>query len=104
MSFVRFLIFAILTLSASFSGAMDTGHMRAIGHGHAAAETTAGDHPACCQDSTERTQTCHALPALLPATDQASSAPVVVQDVFRTFGLLLAGMEPSGPLNPLRAV
>lgn len=104
MSLVRFLMVVILTLSASLSGAMDAGHMPATDHDHAAAEVMADVHPVCCQDSTERTQTCHALPALLPAIEPASSAPLAGEDVFCASGLLLTGMEPSGPLDPPRAV
>lgn len=104
MSLIRFLMVVTLTLSASLSGAMDAGHMPATDHDHATAEMTADDQPACCQDSTERTQTCHALPALLPSIEPAGTAPIAGKDVFCASGLLLTGVEPSGPLDPPRAV
>lgn len=104
MPLVRFLMVVILTLSASLSGAMDAGHMPATDHGHAAAEMMADNQPACCQGSTERTQTCHALPALLPVTELASTAPMVGEYAFCAYGQLLTGTEPSGHLEPPRAV
>lgn len=104
MVLVRFLMVVILTLSASLSGAMGVGHMPATDHNHAAAEMIADEQPACCQDSTERTQTCHLLPALLPATEQANTTPLSGEDAICASGLLLTGMEPSGPLDPPRAV
>lgn len=104
MSLVRFLMVVTLTLSASLSGAMDAGHMPAIDHGYVATEMMADEQPACCQDSTERTQTCHAMPALLPTVQPASTAPLAGEAVFCASGVLLTGIQPSGPLDPPRAV
>ena len=104
MFMARFIMVVILTLSASLSGAMDAGHMPSTDHNHAAAEIMADEQPACCQDSSERTQTCHAVPALLPASELASLPPSSVEDIVCASGLLLTGIQPSGPLDPPRAV
>ena len=104
MSMARFIMVVILTLSASLSGAMDAGHMPSTDHNHAAAEIMADEQPACCQDSSERTQTCHAVPALLPASELASLQPSSVEDIVCASGILLNGIQPSGLLDPPRAV
>ena len=104
MSLVRFLLVVVLTLSTSLSSAMDLGHMPVASHDHAAVEAMADDQPLCCQDSTERAQTCHALLALLPTLAVNNTAPATGEDVFCASGLLLTGIEPSGPLDPPRAV
>ena len=104
MSMARFIMVVILTLSASLSGAMDAGHMPSTDHNHAAAEIMADEQPACCQDSTERTQTCHAVPALLPASEPTSTPPFAGEGVVFASGILLTGIQPSGLLDPPRAV
>ena len=104
MSMARFIMVVILTLSASLSGAMDAGHMPSTDHNHAAAEIMADEQPACCQDSSERTQTCHAVPALLPASELASLPPSSVEDIVCASGILLNGIQPSGLLDPPSAV
>ena len=104
MSLVRFLLLVVLTFSALLYGAVESGHMPVSDHDHAAVESITDEQPVCCQDSTERTQTCHALPALLPAMDPYDTAPATGEDVFCASGILLTGMEPSGPLDPPRAV
>lgn len=104
MYLVRILLVVLLTLSTSLSNAMDAGHVPVSDHEHATVEGMAHGQPLCCQDSTERTQTCHALLALLPALTSSVIAPGTGEDVFCTSGVLLTGFEPSGPLDPPRAV
>ncbi|MEO9779281.1 MAG: hypothetical protein ABJH07_08300 [Sedimentitalea sp.] len=104
MSVARFIMVVILTLSASLSGAMDAGHMPFTDHDHAAAEMMADEQPACCQDSSERTQTCHAVPALLPASEPTSTPPNAGEDVVCASGIQLTGIQPSGLLDPPRSV
>lgn len=104
MGFVRLLLVALVALSASVSGAMDAGHMAAPEHSHAAMDDMINDEPVCCSESSERTMTCHVLPALLPGADQPDAAPASCEDVVVSTGLLLMGIEPSGPLDPPRAV
>jgi len=104
MYFIRFLAIVILTLSVSLSSAIDAGHAPTVDHDHAAAEVMADEQHVCCQESTESTQTCHALPALIPATELASTAPVTGENVFCASHILLTGIEPSGPLDPPRKV
>ena len=104
MYLVRILLLMLLTFSTSLSYAMDAGHVRVSDHTHASVEDIADAQPLCCQDSTECAQTCHALLALLPTLTLSGTAPVAGEDVFCTTGVLLTGFEPSGPLDPPRAV
>lgn len=104
MYLVRILLVVLLTLSTSLSNAMEAGHMPDLDHDHATVEGMADGQPSCCQDSTERAQTCHALLALLPNLTLSGTAPVAGEDVFCTSDVLLTGFEPSGPLDPPRAV
>lgn len=103
MGFVRLLLVALVALSASVSGAMDAGHMAAPEHSHAATDQLTDDQPVCCSETTERSQTCHALPALLPGAGHHDDAPATCVDVFVAASLLLTGFEPTGPLDPPRA-
>ena len=104
MYLVRILLVMLLTFSASLSNAMDTGHMPVSDHTYATVEDMADAQPLCCQDSTECAQTCHALLALLPTLTLIGTATVAGEDVFCTTCVLLTGFEPSGPLDPPRAV
>lgn len=104
MYLVRILLVVLLTFSTSLSNAMDVGHMPVSDHTHATVEGMANAQPLCCQGSTERAQTCHALLALLPTLTLSGTAPLTGEDVFCTSGVLLTGFEPSGPLDPPRAV
>ena len=104
MYLVRILLVMLLTFSTSLSNAMDAGHMPVSDHTHAIVENMADAQPLCCPDSTKHAQTCHALLALLPTLTLSCTAPVAGEDVFCTTGVLLTGFEPSGPLDPPRAV
>ena len=104
MYLVRILLVILLTFSTSLLNALDAGHMPVSDHTHTTVEGLADAQPLCCQDSTERAQTCHALLALLPTLTLSGTAPVAGEDVFCTSGVLLTGFEPSGPLDPPRAV
>ena len=104
MYLVRILLVMLLTFSTSLSNAMDAGHMPVSDHTHATFEDMADAQPLCCQDSTEHAQTCHVLLALFPTLTLSGTAPVAGEDVFCTTGVLLTGFEPSGPLDPPRAV
>ncbi|MEP3329519.1 hypothetical protein [Sedimentitalea sp.] len=104
MCLVRIFLVVLLSLSTSLSSAMDAGHMPVSGHEHATVEAMEDAQPLCCQDSTERAQTCHALLAVLPALTLSGTAPVTGKDVFCTSGVFLTGFEPSGLLDPPRTV
>lgn len=104
MGLFRLLFVIMVTLSASLSGAMDAGHATVVEHSYASADEVADDQPVCCTESSERTQTCHVLPALLPGADLDDAAPASCEDVAIVAGVLLTGTEPSGPLDPPRAV
>ncbi|SEW47174.1 hypothetical protein SAMN04488515_3541 [Cognatiyoonia koreensis] len=104
MVFVRILMVVVLTLSASLSSAMSAGHTPVADHQHASVEVMADEQPMCCQDGMDRAQTCHALSALLPASELSDAAPAKGKDLFCTSGVLLTGFEPSGPLDPPRPV
>ncbi|UWR24655.1 hypothetical protein [Sulfitobacter sp. S190] len=104
MGLIRLLLVVLVALSASISGAMDAGHAAVVEHSHVAMDEVADDQPVCCSESSERSQTCHALPALLPgAAGHHNDAPATCEDVFTAASLLLTGFEPSGPLDPPRA-
>ena len=100
MGLFRILVVVMVTLSASVSGTMDAGHAAALEHSHAAMDEMAGDQPVCCSQSSEGPQSCHVLPALLPYSDLHHAAPASCEDVPIGAGLLLTGIEPSGPLDP----
>ena len=100
MGSIRLLLIVLMTLTASISGVLDAGHATAIEHAHAAALDATVDQPVCCSDGTERTQNCHVLPALVPASDLHVSEPESCGDVSFGSGLLLTGINPSGPLDP----
>lgn len=104
MYIVRLILVVIMTLSASLAGAMEPEHMSVTVHDHAAVEIVADNLPNCCLDSSERAQTCHALLALLPTTQQGDAAPILGEDVFYTSGRLMTGVELSGPLDPPRVL
>ncbi|MEJ6391219.1 hypothetical protein [Gymnodinialimonas ulvae] len=102
MGLIRLLLVVLVALSASISGAMDAGHAVVVEHSHAAMNDVADDQPVCCSESTERSQTCHALPALLPDAGHHDDAPATCEDVFIAASLLLTGIEPSSPIDPPR--
>ncbi|MEL6452748.1 MAG: hypothetical protein AAFQ19_15950 [Pseudomonadota bacterium] len=104
MCFIWLVLVIMVALSASVSDVMDAGHMADIEHSHAAISDVADDLPGCCSEISERTQNCHGLPALLPSSHLHDAAPATCQDVFIAANLLLTGIEPSGPLDPPRAV
>ncbi|WP_299049132.1 hypothetical protein [uncultured Tateyamaria sp.] len=103
MSLIRLSLVVMVALSASVSGAMDAGHAAVVEHSHAATDEAAEDQPVCCSESSERSQTCHALPALLPGAGHPDDAPATCEDVCIAASLLLTGIEPFGPLDPPRA-
>ena len=102
MVLIRTILIVVLTLTASLSGAMGVDHMPTIEHDHAAMENMAVDGPLCCDDSTERGQSCHILSAVLADAGGEVSAPETSDTQFFRSGLLLTGTEPSGPLDPPR--
>lgn len=104
MGLVRLLLVVLLALSASVSAAMVASHTAVVGHNHTAMDNATDKQPACCSESTDRTQTCHVLPALLPGADRHDAALATCEDLAIGVGLILTGVEPSVPLYPPRAV
>ena len=104
MALVRLLLVVVVALSASVSGAMDAGHTAGLEQSHAAMGDLIDNQLACCSESSDRAQTCHALPALLPEANLHEAAPAICENVPIGAALLLTGIEPSGPLDPPRAV
>lgn len=104
MGLIRLLLVVMVALSASVSGAMDVGHAAVMEENHAAMDHMADNQPICCSESTERSQTCHVLPVLLPDANLHEAAPATCEDVFIASSLLPTGIVPSGPLDPPRAV
>lgn len=68
MELVQLILVVIVTLSAAVSGAMDAVHAAVVEYKHMAMGKRTDDEPVCCSESTERTQSCDFLPALLPCT------------------------------------
>jgi hypothetical protein len=104
MYLVRFLLIVMVMISASLSSAMAASHSGFADRGHGVMEMATNDQVHCCKDGTERTQSCHVLPALLPGAELHQTAPVTGEDVFAAVGLFLTGFEPSGPLDPPRTM
>lgn len=104
MILFRLLLVVLVTLSASVPGAMDAGHPTTTQHGHAALDQAADEEQICCTENSERAQTCHVLAALLPGGDVHGTRPATCGSVSVIAGVLLTGIEPSGPLDPPRAV
>lgn len=103
MGLIRLLLVVLVALSASISGAMDAGHAAVVEHSHVAMDEVADDQPVCCSESSERSQTCHALPALLTGAGHHNDAPATCEDVFTAARLMMTGIEPSSLLDPPRA-
>lgn len=104
MNLVRLLLIVLMTFSASLSGAMEAIHAVASDSDHAAMEHAANDQPVCCTDNPERAQTCHVLPAIVPVEALDGVAPDCSETAYAQIGLLLSGIEPSGLLDPPRAM
>jgi hypothetical protein len=104
MVLIRLLLIVMLTFSASLSAAMEAGHPADVDHDHPVVMSMEDDQPACCEDSTERGQNCHLLPALLPDADGHGTGPAIGKDAIMASGLFLTGFEPSGPLDPPRVM
>lgn len=104
MGLIRLLLVVMVALSASLSGAMDVGHTAGLEQSYAAMGDMADDQLVCCSESSERGQTCHVLPAMLPSADVHESAPATCEVVSIGASLLLKGIEPTGPLDPPRAM
>ena len=104
MIWLRSLLFVLVTLTASTSGAMDARHAVAMETSHAKMEHSANNQPPCCLEGSERAQSCHVLPALVPDSDHKFVESANCEDVSFGTGLLLTGVEPSGPLDPPRTV
>ena len=102
MAFVRILLIILTGFSASFSGAMEVGHPVASEANHATMEHVADEQPDCCTDTTESTQSCHVLPALVPAVAFDGNAPDCSKTAYSSVGFSLRGIEPSGLLDPPR--
>ena len=100
MSLIRLLLVVLVALSPSLSGAMDASHTGTVEHNHAAMGEVVDDQPICCLETTEHTQTCHTLLALLPGADLYETAPATCEDVIMGPGMLLTGIKPSGLLDP----
>ena len=104
MVWIRAILIVFLTFSASVSGAMDVHHVANAEHEHTAVVSMTDDAPACCDDSTERGQSCHVMPALLADASDDITAPLTGETAYSVFRHFLDGIEPSGPVDPPRLV
>lgn len=99
---VRLLLIVALTLSASLSGAVGSGHVVMQDHDHSVIESAADDLSACCDDSAERAHTCLTMPAMFEGTGAYVDTRASGDAVFDACGLALTGIQPSGPTDPPR--
>ncbi len=83
MVLFQLLLVVMITLSATVSAAVE--------HRHTSVDEVADDQQACCSESSERTQTCHALSALLPNADLSDTIPAPRKDVSIVAGLPYRG-------------
>ena len=104
MHFVRHLMVILIVLSTTLSGAMAASHVGPIDVSVETAAVMSTDHETCCNDSMEQSQSCHVLPAILPAMTIDSGAQELVKTVTCGPSILPTGFEPSGTLDPPRAV
>lgn len=102
MVFIRVVLIVVLTPTALLSGAIGMDHTPSIEHDHIAMENMTVDGAVCCDDSTERGQSCHILPAVLAEAGGDMSAPETSDALFFKSSLLLTGLEPPGSLDPPR--
>lgn len=104
MVFVRLVLVVVVAMTAALSPAMDNEHIVVPTHDHATVETDAGDEPMCCHMGAEPGLTCHGLPAVLPTSQLQAIIPDATDGLFRSPDALLAGICPSGLLEPPRTV
>ncbi len=99
MYLVRLLTIILIVLSTSLSGAMAASHA-----GTADMTVMSVDHESCCEGSMQQSPSCHAVPAIIPTMTMSWAAPEAMQSVTFELAILLTGTEPSGTLDPPRAV
>jgi hypothetical protein len=104
MSLLRFLMIVLTVMSTSLSGAMAASHAPSADIDVNVMTAMSGDHTHCCEDTTDLAQSCHVLPALVPALVMGGIAPEFSGLELSESGTLLTGMEPSGLLDPPRVV
>lgn len=104
MYLVRFLLIVVITLSASLSTAMEVGHAIAPAFDHSVVGDVADDQPVCCNHASDRTQTCHVLPALVPVGALEDLKPECSGTLYFGIGVLMTGIETAGLLDPPRVV
>ena len=104
MNFLRSLMIVLTVMSTSFSGAIAASHAPSTDIGVSVMEAMSGDHTHCCENTTELAQSCHVLPALVPALVMGSAAPEFSRIELSESVTLLTGIKPSGLLDPPRSV
>lgn len=104
MFLVRFLLIITLAISASSSGAMAASHAGLAEPDHQIMKMDTDHLMPCCETGTERASSCHVLAAYLPGADLQQAAPLSGEVVFAAAYVLPTGFEPSGPLDPPRAM
>ena len=102
MKIISFGFTVMFALSASISGAIGTSHVDFAEHNNAAMGQVVEDQKVDCLGSSEHTQTCHALLALLPNEFLHGATPMSCEVVIIRPALLLTGIQPSGSLDPPR--
>ncbi len=104
MSFLRLLMVVLIILSTSLSGAMAASHAQLSDMNVSVMETMSVDHTQCCGDTKDLAQSCHVLLGLVPALVAVHVAPESSSMALTISETLLTGIEPTGILDPPRAV
>lgn len=99
-----FMVVLSTSLSGAISGAMAADHVVSMNMSVQTTDAMPGDHGGCCDHDTERSATCHVVPAVIPVMTFDRSDPDVLRMV--SFGptTILIGTEPVTLLDPPRAV
>lgn len=82
---------------------MATAHVHAADHEMAAMDTLSGETEHCCETGTDGMQSCHLMIAVVPTLTPNAVIPRTGRAITFGSGLVLSGVEPSGPLDPPRA-
>jgi hypothetical protein len=104
MNFLGSLMIVLTIISTSFLGEMAASHAPSTDIGVSVTEAMLDDHTQCCGDTKDLAQSCHVLLGLVPALVAVHVAPESSSMALTISETLLTGIEPTGILDPPRAV
>ena len=105
MTLLRILTVALTLIATSLSGAMAAGHgdwQHGENHDMHVLADTEDAQPTCCEDSSDRSSTCHVVPAIEPASSPAMLFPTETRMVPFGAPWTMTGLSPAGLLDPPR--